>query len=209
MMKPLFVVFEGLDGSGTSTQVRLLEKSLQDIGLKVMSTSEPSPGPVGNMIRQAFKGRIKFCEEAGDFDRQMAYLFAADRFDHLHNDCDGIHKKLTEGFFVLSTRYYFSSFAYHCKTEEDWEVVARLNQDFPEPDLLVYLSNSVDESLRRLSERPSLDSYETAEKLRTVSGNYIRILDGYKGRKIVIDATKSPIEIHKEILEAVQELANE
>jgi dTMP kinase len=208
-MKPLFIVFEGLDGSGTSTQVRLLENALQAKGLKVMPTSEPSPGPVGNMIRQAFKGRLKFSDETGLFDRQMAYLFAADRFDHLHNEFDGVLKKVDEGYFVLSTRYYFSSFAYHCKNDEDWAVVERLNKDFPAPDLLVYLKNPVEESLRRLSERPSLDSYETKEKLQIVAENYRRIIDGYTGEKIVIDATHPPAEIHAEIFEKLRGLSGE
>ncbi|RYH53414.1 MAG: dTMP kinase [Alcaligenaceae bacterium] len=198
-MRPQFIVFEGLDGSGTSTQASMLEKALLADGRKVMLTSEPSPGPVGNMIRQAFKGRIKFQADQEKFDRQMAYLFAADRYDHLYNDIDGVIPMMTRGMTVISTRYYFSSFAYHCSQAEHWELVHRLNQDFPAPDLLVYLRNPVDESVRRLSNRPTLDSYETAEKLTVVAQNYERIFAEFIGRKIVLNATQGANEIHKSI----------
>ena len=198
-MRPQFIVFEGLDGSGTSTQASMLEKALLADGRKVMLTSEPSPGPVGNMIRQAFKGRIKFQADQEKFDRQMAYLFAADRYDHLYNDIDGVIPMMARGMTVISTRYYFSSFAYHCSQAEHWGLVHRLNQDFPAPDLLVYLRNPVDESVRRLSNRPTLDSYETAEKLTVVAQNYERIFSEFIGRKIVLNATQSANEIHKSI----------
>lgn len=199
-MKPIFVVFEGLDGSGTSTQASLLEKAWLVSGRKVMLTCEPSPGPVGTLIRQAFKGRIKFPSDPEQFDRQMAYLFAADRFDHLYNDIDGVIPMMARGTSIISTRYYFSSFAYHCTNESHWELVHRLNDDFPQPDLLVYLRNPVDESIRRLERRCTLDSYEQPDKLAIVAENYERILSEFDGAKLVLDATLPPNEIHKVIL---------
>ena len=203
-MKPKFIVLEGLDGSGTSTQATMLEKTLITAGQKVMTTCEPSPGPIGNLIRQAFKGRVKFQTDLERFDRQMAYLFAADRFDHLYNDIDGVMPMMERGFSVISTRYYFSSFAYHCTHEAHWELVHRLNKDFPTPDLLVYLRNPVNESIRRLGKRPTLDSYEKAEKLEIVSQNYERILKEFEGPKIVIDAMLDPKEIHDMVLNKLE-----
>lgn len=195
-MKPRFIVFEGLDGSGTSTQAAMLEKAWVTIGQKVILTTEPSSGPVGNLIRQAFKGRVKFQADPEQFDQQMAYLFAADRFDHLYNDIDGVVPMMTRGISVISTRYYFSSFAYHCTYESHWELVRRLNKDFPVPDLLVYLRNPVDESVRRLGQRHTLDSYEKADKLAIVAQNYERILQEFEGAKLALDATLDRDEIH-------------
>ncbi|AMC35407.1 dTMP kinase [Janthinobacterium sp. B9-8] len=203
-MKPQFIVFEGLDGSGTSTQASMLEKAYLTSGYKVMLTSEPSSGPVGNMIRQAFKGRVKFQENAQHFDHQMAYLFSADRFDHLYNDTDGVTQMMSRGFSVISTRYYFSSFAYHCTQDSDWELVQRLNKDFPDPDLVVYLRNPVDESVRRLGNRPILDSYEKADKLKIVSENYERVMSEYKGKKLILDATLDPNYIHKIVMQQLK-----
>lgn len=201
-----FIVFEGLDGSGTSTQAALLEKRLNQEGHRCHLTSEPSAGPVGQMIRQAFKGRLRFSQASARFDQQMAHLFSADRFDHLYNEWDGVMTMLGRGMTVISTRYFFSSFAYHCTSEEDWALVERLNCDFPNPDLLVYLRNPVAESLRRLQARATLDSYETPEKLSQVSANYDRILHGYPGQKIVIDATRPPDDIHEVIVQHLREL---
>lgn len=201
-----FIVFEGLDGSGTSTQAALLEKRLIRDGHSCHLTSEPSAGPVGQMIRQAFKGRLRFSQASNRFDQQMAHLFAADRFDHLYNEWDGIVPMLSRGRTVISTRYVFSSYAYHCTCEEDWVLVERLNRDFPNPDLMVYLRNSVAESVRRLQSRATLDSYETPDKLSQVSANYERILGNYPGRKVVIDATRPPQDIHEAVVQHMKDL---
>lgn len=204
MKNPKFIVFEGLDGSGTSTQASLLEKHLNQKGLCCHLTSEPSAGPIGQMIRQAFKGRLCFSQVSEQFDQQMAYLFSADRFDHLYNEWDGIVTMLSRGMTVISTRYFFSSYAYHCTRDEDWALVERLNRDFPNPDILVYLRNPVDESVRRLQTRATLDSYETPDKLSQVSANYDRLLDRYPGRKVVIDATRPAQDIHEEIVQHLE-----
>lgn len=200
-----FIVFEGLDGSGTSTQAALLEKRLVQDGHRCHLTAEPSAGPVGQMIRQAFKGRLHFSQASNHFDQQMAHLFSADRFDHLYNEWDGVVPTLARGITVISTRYFFSSYAYHCTREEDWVLVERLNRDFPYPDLLIYLRNPVAESVRRLQSRTTLDSYETSDKLSQVSKNYERILNNYPGRKIAIDATRPALEIHEAIVQNLKE----
>lgn len=201
-----FIVFEGLDGSGTSTQATLLEKRLIQEGHRCHLTSEPSTGPVGQMIRQAFKGRLRFSQEPDRFDHQMAHLFSADRFDHLYNEWDGVLPTLARGTTVISTRYFFSSYAYHCTCEEDWALVERLNRDFPNPDLLIYLRNPVAESVRRLQSRTTLDSYETPDKLSQVSANYDRILSRYPGHKVVIDATRPVQDIHETIVMSLKEI---
>lgn len=206
MQNAKFIVFEGLDGSGTSTQANLLERRLVNEGHRCHLTSEPSAGPVGQIIRQAFKGRLRFSQASERFDQQMAHLFSADRFDHLYNEWDGVIPTLGRGTTVISTRYFFSSYAYHCTREQDWALVERLNRDFPNPDLLVYLRNPVAESVRRLKSRTTLDSYETPDKLTQVAANYERILDGYPGRKLVLDATRPPQEIHEAIVQNVKEL---
>lgn len=182
----------------------MLERAWVEAGRSTMLTCEPSSGPVGNLIRQAFKGRVKFQADSEHFDQQMAYLFAADRFDHLYNDIDGVIPKMRHGTSVISTRYYFSSFAYHCTDDSHWKLIQRLNEDFPAPDLLIYLRNPVIESVRRLKSRTTLDSYEQPEKLTVVAANYERILAEYKGRKLILDATTSPELIHASILKELE-----
>lgn len=203
MKKGKFIVFEGLDGSGTSTQSHLLQSALVADGKKVHLTCEPSPGPIGNMIRQAMQGRIIFSKKNEEFDQQMAYLFAADRYDHLNNPVDGILKLIEDGFYVISTRYFFSSFAYHVTDDVSNQLVKRLNSEFPNPDLLIYLNNPVDISIKRLSSRTVLDKYEEENKLKIVSENYQKILSEYKGEKLILSALDDKEKIHSDILNKV------
>jgi len=212
-MKSKFIVFEGIDGSGTSTQSEMLKKALNAKNIKCHLTCEPSAGPIGNMIRQIFKGRINVAKgsnpniDSGNlFDEQMAYLFAADRHDHLYNNIDGVFKLKAEGAVVISTRYYFSSFAYHCSNQEDFNLVKTLNARFPDPDLVIYLDNPAIKSIERINERSFKDEYENTEKLLTAKNNYEKIFQEYKGRTLKIDATGSIESIHKQILLTVDTL---
>lgn len=206
MKKGKFIVFEGLDGSGTSTQSQLLQNALLEKGEKVHLTCEPSPGPIGNMIRQAMQGRILFSKQDDEFDQQMAYLFAADRYDHLNNPVDGVLKLVKEGFYVISTRYFFSSLAYHVTDDDSSKLVERLNSDFPNPDLLIYLDNPVESSIKRLNSRTVLDKYEEENKLKIVSGNYQKIISEYNGEKLILSALDSKKNIHSEIVKKVESI---
>jgi dTMP kinase len=212
-MKAKFIVFEGIDGSGTSTQSELLRDALVKKGKKCHLTCEPSNGPIGNMIRQIFKGRINITNgenpniESGNlFDEQMAYLFAADRHDHLYNNIDGVYKLLNENSIVISTRYYFSSFAYHCDNEEDFELIKTLNARFPTPDLVIYLDNPIEKSLQRIDNRAFKDTYENDKKLIKAKENYDSIFENYQDEILRINATESIKEIHTKILEKVEEI---
>lgn len=206
MKKGKFIVFEGLDGSGTSTQSQLLQNALLEKGEKVHLTCEPSPGPIGNMIRQAMQGRILFSKQDDEFDQQMAYLFAADRYDHLNNPVDGVLKLVNEGFYVISTRYFFSSLAYHVTDDDSSKLVERLNSDFPNPDLLIYLDNPVESSIKRLNSRTVLDKYEEENKLKIVSENYQKIISEYNGEKLILSALDSKKNIHTEIVKKVESI---
>lgn len=200
-----FIVFEGLDGSGSSTQASLLAARLSRSGARVTSTSEPSSGPVGQLIRLSFSGRMVLPAERFVRDAQFAYLFAADRFDHLHNPTNGVLKDLAAGIDVVCTRYLFSSLAYNGETPEEEALIRRLNADFPMPDALIYLRGTVELSARRLSSRTKLETYENSEKLAAVQHNYDRILAGYTGRKLMVDATLPRNTISDQVFEFVNQ----
>jgi len=185
-----FIVFEGIDGSGSSTQANLLSERLIDIGRRPWLTSEPSSGPIGQLIKLFFSGRVVLPPERDVRDRQFAYLFAADRFDHLNNPTNGVFKHLAEGIDVISTRYMFSSLAYNVETDEEEALVQRLNADFPAPDVLIFLECPVELSIQRMAvSRPTRDTYENRGKLVEVEANYRRIIASYRGRKLVVDAS--------------------
>jgi dTMP kinase len=189
-MKGRFIVFEGLDCSGSTTQANTLYEKLIAFGRRVWLTSQPSAGPIGHLIRLLFSGRVVLPSERHIRDRQFAYLFAADRFDHLNNPTTGILKYLQEGIDVISTRYVLSSLAYNVETTEEEAFVKRLNADFPHPDHLIFLDCPVDISVRRMAaSRPNRDTYENRAKLKRAALNYRRALSTYAGSLLQIDAT--------------------
>lgn len=212
-MRGKFIVFEGIDGSGTSTQSTLLAEFFRSGGHTAHLTSEPSSGPIGNLIRQGMKGRVVFAKnEISDknvnqlFDEQMAYLFAADRHDHLYNEVDGIVRLVDSGAIVISTRYYFSSLAYHSSNLEEYNFVASLNQNFPAPDLVIYLDNPVEISLERINQRAFKDEYENEDKLKLVRENYASIFNEYIGKVATIKANNSIEKVHQDIISHVKEI---
>lgn len=190
MVTGLLIVFEGIDGSGTTTQAALLHDWLLRCGRRAVLTSEPTSGPVGSLIRQVMTGRLTFSGEADHFDRFLAHLFAADRYDHVYNETDGVQKWRNEGVDVVSTRYYFSSLAYHADNEQARCRVAQLNDGFPEPDVTIYLDCPVDLALHRLRRaRQFTEHYENPKKLNVVKHNYDEVFRDFHGMLLRIDAS--------------------
>ncbi len=202
-LKNLFIVFEGIDGSGTSTQSNLLRDYFENKNQRAVLTAEPSSGPIGHLIREGLKKRVIFSEDGRRFNQQMAHLFAADRHDHLYNDVDGVYKLLSEGKHVICTRYYFSSLAY--QADEDYELVYDLNKRFPNPDLVIYIDNPVEVSLQRLQERTVKDVYENREKLMKVRENYRKIFSEYEDKLLIVKGDFEIQEIHSKIVEYIEE----
>ena len=205
MKKNLFIVFEGIDGSGKSTQVRLLTGKLKDAGHKVYSTFEPTDSPIGSVIRNIFNHRI----EADH--RTIAGLFVADRLDHLLNKTNGILKKLEEGFTVISDRYYFSSYAYHgAHMEMDWVIEANsLSAGLLRPDINVFIDITPETGMNRLNkERSSIELYETLENLKKVRTKYYEAFDQLKSKEniFITDGNRSPEIVAAEIWNEIFQL---
>ncbi|WP_062350046.1 dTMP kinase [Bacillus kwashiorkori] len=205
-MKSLFIVFEGIDGSGTSTQAAQLQKYFLRTGIDAVLTEEPSNGPIGHMIREALKKRVLFTNNRRHFDQQLAFLFAADRHDHLYNEIDGVFKLLEEGKHVISTRYYFSSLAY--QADEGHDLVYDLNKRFPKPDIVIYIDNPVETSLERLQHRTIKDVYENKEKLFKVKQKYKQIFNEYDGNLFIVEGNQTLEEIHDQICKYINAQLN-
>lgn len=194
-MSGRFIVIEGLDGSGGTTQVRLLSQALA-----AHATREPTDGPVGKLIRQAL-GDPMFMG-----DGVLPYLFAADRKDHLERV---IEPKLTGDVDVVSDRYYHSSLAYQSLAMPLDQVMA-LNAGFRAPDLCIFLDLDVQGCLARIEARgQARDRFETQRQLEEISAQYGVVLGmlRQRGDKIlVLNAAGSIPSIHKQILAAVEGL---
>ncbi len=203
---PRFVAVEGPDGSGTSTQTRLLAEALRHRGIGCHVSLEPTGGPVGQLIKRILRGEEPGCIGFRETERLLAHLFAADRQYHLYHRDEGLAKLTSEGNVVLSTRYFFSSYAYNARTEEQFELIDRLNRDFPLPEAVVYLSCPVEELLRRLNSRPHLELYEKREELSRVMEAYDRILEPIAGRVVRADSSLPRGEVHEQVLAGVLKL---
>jgi dTMP kinase len=201
-----FVVIEGLDGAGTSTQATLLERGLNRAGIRAVLSCEPTPGPVGTLIKQIMRGRLVAAADRLGTERQLAYLFAADRHDHLYNAIDGVTGQIAKGCVAISTRYFFSSYAYNARTEADFALIARLNHDFPLPKAVVYLRVPLDTALDRLGKRDVREFYEREEELRRVSANFDRILAPIRDRVVEVHTDGSVETSAEQILAGVRSL---
>ncbi len=175
-----FLVIEGIDGAGTTTQARLLGERLRGEGRTAHVTAEPSGGPVGALVRQVLTRRI--AGKAGaDFDpAALALLFAADRLDHHAVE---IAPKLAEGVDVVSDRFTLSSLAYQGLALGDMGWVEALNARAPAADLVVFLRVRADLALRR-RRAASLDRelFEVSSFQRKVAESYERAIERLRAR---------------------------
>jgi dTMP kinase len=180
-----FVVLEGLDGAGTTTQARLLGERLRAAGRRVHVTAEPSGGPAGALVRQVLSGRVAGRDGRAFDPRALALLFAADRLDH---HADEIAPKLAAGVQVISDRYTLSSLAYQGAAFGDMDWVAEINRAAPAPDLTVFLRVSPRVALpRRRAASLDREIFEVDGFQRRVAASYERALDARRaaGDRIV------------------------
>lgn len=177
MRNNLFIALEGIDGSGKSTQVKILSQKLISMGHKIYTTFEPTDSVIGSIIRNIMKGRINADHKT------IAGLFVADRLDHLLNEVNGIVKKIEEGYTVITDRYYFSSYAYHgTHMDMDWVINANaMSAEILRPDINIFIDVPPETSINRLnSNRTTIELYETLENLHNVRKKYFEAFDKLK-----------------------------
>ncbi|MBN1826331.1 MAG: dTMP kinase [Candidatus Eisenbacteria bacterium] len=199
----LFIAFEGLDGAGTTTQARLLADRLDEEGLPVHLTKEPSEGPVGNLISLVLKRRLVSPRAGRPLDPfpddLLALLFAADRIDHLHAE---ILPKLREGVTVITDRYLLSSYAYQ-SLGCDLRWVREVNVQAILPDVTFLIDVPAPVCLRRIErERWETELFEGLDKLAVVRKNYLRLAASSIGEAMNmhrLDGEKEIRSLHREI----------
>jgi dTMP kinase len=171
-----FVVFEGIDGAGTTTQAERYRDYLKSKRRLAHMTHEPSTGPVGSLIRQILTHRVTV--PSGSQAEIMALLFAADRLDHLEVE---VTPFLRDGYVVIADRYDLSSLAYQSTTAslEDTdpanvvEWIRTLNRDARRPDVTVVLNVSPDvASSRRRSRGGMVELFDQNELQARLSEAY-------------------------------------
>jgi len=209
MAKGFFIVLEGIDGAGTTTQGCLLARWLEARGRRVALTAEPSRGPVGRLIREILQGRHSRSRGGQDVpvdEMTMALLFAADRSDHLQTT---VRPALEAGEVVVSDRHYLSSVAYQ-SLGVDMEWVEQLNSRFPRPDVTILLDIEPDVSLRRKrAQGAAVERYEHVAVLERVRASYHRAIAHARaaGERVeTLDASQSLDTVEQQIRELVAAL---
>ena len=204
-MEGKFIVIEGLDGSGKTTQIRLLAARLRAMGRAVAETAEPTASATGGLIRDALSG---FTPRTGT---EIAALFKADRVAHNVNPVNGINVMLAQGRDVICDRYYYSSLAYQgVVSDPDW--VFHINVDCPEirkPDLCVFLDLDDDACLTRMEQgRAYREIYENENTLIAVRRRYFDAFRRLEGRDDIriVNADRTAEEVAEDIFAAVKEL---
>ncbi len=189
MIEGHFIVIEGIDGAGTTTQVQMLSKVLRKRGLPVHATREPSDGPIGSMIRQVLSGRVVVPGVSGPRAPSwatMALLFAADRCDHLDAE---VVPNLLDGVTVLSDRYDYSSVAYQSvdvEAPDAVEWIRAINRKARRPDLTIVVDVRAETAAKRRAIRSGRpDLYEQADIQARLAEFYLSLDRHFPGERIV------------------------
>lgn len=191
----LFIAFEGLDGSGLSTQVNLLSAKLQSKGYPNLATKEPTNNLIGGLIR----GQLTHDWQASMECLQL--LFTADRAHHLDRE---IIPALKAGKIVISDRYFFSSVAFgSLELDKDWLIL--LNEKIIYPDITILIRVSPEECLTRIGQnRFRFELFEKRKKLKKVWLNYLWLRKKFSN-VYLIDGNRSKEAIASEVLEIVKQ----
>jgi len=195
-----FIVLEGIDGAGTTTQTERLVAALRARGRPAEATREPSRGPVGHLLREILLGQHRMTDGSSLGGGVMALLFAADRLDHLQREVEPL---LARGADVVSDRYLMSSLAYQAE-EADRGWVVSLARGVRDPDLTVLVDVPVGVAAQRRQRagRP-IERYDADSVLARVATNY-RDLARADARVAVIDGDGTPDEVARAIAAVVE-----
>ncbi len=191
-----FIVFEGIDGSGKSTQVEMLAEYLRSQGREVHVTRQPSDRFVGKAIRKVLSREVSIPPQA------LAGLFLADRYDHIIGE-DGLLSKLDAGIDVICDRYFWSSFAYHGLDMEIQFVIDIHKEifDLLTPDITLFIDILPEVSIQRIASRSEQrDLFEKESILSDVRQNYLAAFAKFPDVNIqTVDGSKSVEEVSKDI----------
>jgi dTMP kinase len=189
-LKGAFIVLEGGDGSGKTTQARSLNSALRHMGYKVHSTAEPSRGAVGRLIQRRVLHGKKTSPEV------EALLFAADRFLHLESE---ILPVLADGKIVVCDRYMYASFAYQGAQGVDSQWLREINRFAVKPDLALYLDVPAETGMARIRRKKSV--LEKLELQRHVRDEYLKLVQ--MGELTLVDSTQPTAKVSENILALV------
>jgi dTMP kinase len=192
-MTGCFIVIEGLDGSGKSTQIRRLAKFLRNKGISVLETFEPTQKEIGQEIRSVLRGKKHMDAKA------LQMLFVKDRDQHLR---DEVEPAIVEGNVVLCDRYFFSTIAFG-SLEVDIDFLKDINSSFRIPDLTIFIDVIPEECIKRIEKRGTAkEHFEKQEKMEKIRSTYLSLSD-YPNFHVV-DGMRSKEDIFEDVRKLVE-----
>ncbi len=194
-----YIVFEGIDGSGKDTQISLLEANLLREKIPYFRTSEPTTYlPTGLLIKALLRGKYNFDP------RSTVLLFLADSHEHLRSR---VVPNLREGRWVVSSRSFISTLAYHSVLGIEKEFLENIldRLDFILPDVVILLDVDASTALARKGKESVKQIYEEAEFLENVRRAYLELAREYDVVKVV-DGKKDPFSVHEEVWEIIRDI---
>ena len=193
----MLIDLEGIDGCGKSTQSKFLMEKFEENNEKTIILKEPTSGKYGKKLWEMLSGKRKATTE------QILDLFVMDRKEHVD---DKINPALKEGKIVLMDRYYYSTMAYQAAAGIDVNRIRKDNEFAPKPDVVLIFDLPADLAMKRVKGHSVADVFEKEEHLEKVRDAYLDLRDDPLVR--IIDSTRTPEEIFKEVWKLVSEVKN-
>lgn len=195
--KGKFIVIEGLDGAGSSTQVMRVANFLKERNKKIHITKEPTNSLIGGLIRGQLTGDWKSSPEC------LQLLFAADRAHHLDKELIPLLKR---GINIISDRYFFSTIAFGSTEIKDREWLVNINDRFIIPDLTILVKVSPKICIKRIKgSRFQIELFEKEKKLQKTWENYKKLVEEFDNIKIV-NGERKVEEISYEIINLIEKV---
>lgn len=195
-MRGRFVAFEGTDSEVLSDQTRRMSEWLRSRTKTVITTREPTDGPIGAQIRLILDKRLSMSE------LPQAVFFVVDRVDHFYRKGDGILAELERGHWVVCAQYLLSAYAYQSdSTSFEWLV--EINRLCPWPDLMIFVDTTVESSLQRMVRQEGFDAVRIEEKLTELTSrreNFLSAIDRCRlqGMAVsIVDGNQPAANIHR------------
>lgn len=196
-----FIVFEGIDGTGKTTQLQCIAEALGKRGYRVHTTAEPTGTATGKLLRAFLGGRERSTPWAA------ASLFLADRINHNTDPADGIIKHLQDGDIVLCDRYYYSTFAYQgTDTDLQWIFDSHFNcPEVTRPDACIFLTMDIEKCLARIHanrDASAVEIFENTDSLTRIKNRFSDVFALLRDRENIcsVDADGTVEEVTDRIL---------
>jgi dTMP kinase len=180
----MYIVFEGVDGSGKSTIVNEIMRQLE--GNKIVKVSEPTDGVIGKYIREQLKDEsyMETFDTYDDYQRHMLSLFKLDHRDLMFKKTTGVKALLGKDNIVISDRSLLSGLVYNTPEQEDYtELIDDLFKDTIAPDILIFIDVDLDLIRERLEGREKQDMLDSYENVVKHSNRYLKVMKDLMGNK--------------------------